>query len=139
MDVGGVKVAYLFVDDASELLPEIEKALIKYFQPLLNLTGQNKKNSTVQRKKILKVLDKRFTLAPIGEYYHDLLIVDAWITGRSQGVQGTSLLCAELREREPLIRPLVEYLAKKRGITADELWQQILNGEAADGLDEDEK
>lgn len=37
-EIGGVRVAYLFVDDA-ELLPEIETSLIVWFKPPLNRTG----------------------------------------------------------------------------------------------------
>lgn len=38
-EVGGVKIAYLFID-APELLPEIEKALITHFQPPFNVVGR---------------------------------------------------------------------------------------------------
>jgi len=73
---------------------------------------------------------KRLTLAPLGEYYQDLLIIDSWINSRTQGVQGTSLLCAKLQEREQKIKDRIKYLAEKRGIESEELWNQILNGEA---------
>lgn len=36
--IGGVRIAYLFVD-SPELLPNIEKALIQWFQPPLNYIG----------------------------------------------------------------------------------------------------
>lgn len=74
--------------------------------------------------------DKRLPIAPLGEYYEDLLIVDSWINERSMASQANSLLCSKLQERESRIRDRVDYLAKKRGINGDELWKQILKGEA---------
>jgi excinuclease UvrABC nuclease subunit len=41
--IGGVRIAYLYVD-APELLPEIETALIQHFQPLLNFTHIEENN-----------------------------------------------------------------------------------------------
>lgn len=74
--------------------------------------------------------DPRFTMPRPGEYYSDLLFIDSWINGRSQGQQACSLLCAKLMERESKIKARVEYLAKKRGMDAEDLWMQILRGEA---------
>ncbi len=82
---------------------------------------------------------ERFSISPLGEFYMDVLTVDAWINARSRSIQANSLLCAKLQEREPRVRERVAYLAKKRGISADELWQQILQGEATPmESDEDE-
>ena len=75
---------------------------------------------------------ERFSIAPIGEFYRDLLEVDAWINARTASVQANSLLCGKLQERESRIRERVSYLAKKRGISPDEMWVQILKGEAED-------
>ena len=36
--IGNIRIAYLFVD-MPELLPQIETALIEYFQPILNIRG----------------------------------------------------------------------------------------------------
>lgn len=62
----------------------------------------------------------------------DLLSVDAWINARSASAQANSLLCAKLQEREARIKERVAYLAKKRGISPEEMWIQILKGEADD-------
>lgn len=75
---------------------------------------------------------ERFSIAPIGEFYRDLLEVDAWINARTASTQANSLLCAKLQEREERIRQRVAYLAKKRGVSAEEMWLQILKGEAED-------
>ena len=64
------------------------------------------------------------------EYYRDLLEIDSWINGRTTGVQANSLLYAQLQSREREIRERVTYLARKRGINPNDLWAQILRGEA---------
>ncbi|WP_392530206.1 hypothetical protein [Nostoc sp. C117] len=74
--------------------------------------------------------DERLAIPGLGEYYNDVLTVDAWVNGRTKVVQAQSLLCAKLQERDKLIKERVEYLAKKRGITFDQMWEQILNGTA---------
>ena len=73
---------------------------------------------------------ERFSIAPLGEYYLDLLTIDSKINARSKAIQGNSLLCAKLQEREPKIRERVEYLAKKRGISPDDMWMLLLKGES---------
>lgn len=75
---------------------------------------------------------ERFSIAPIGEFYRDLLEVDAWINARTASTQANSLLCSKLQEREGRIRERVSYLAKKRGISPEEMWLQIVKGEAVD-------
>lgn len=75
---------------------------------------------------------ERFSIAPLGEFYRDLLEIDSWINARTAATQANSLLCAKLQEREAKIRERVAYLAKKRGISPDEMWVQILKGQAED-------
>ena len=67
--------------------------------------------------------DDRTVLAPVGEWYEDLLAADSTINSRSIATQGSSLLCAKLQERYPIIKERVEYLASKRGISFDECWK----------------
>ncbi|MGK7921967.1 MAG: hypothetical protein AB4080_18380 [Trichodesmium sp.] len=74
--------------------------------------------------------DERIMLSPLGEWYRDLLVVDSWINNRPKSQQATSLLCAKMQEREAKIQKRLEYLARKRGITAEELWIDILQGNA---------
>lgn len=73
--------------------------------------------------------ENRLTIVPIGEWYTDLLAIDAAINARTPGQQAASLLCSKLQEREQKIRDRVQYLADKRGITFDEMWQAIARGE----------
>lgn len=74
--------------------------------------------------------DGRFTIAPLGEFYEDVLTVDSWINNRTTATQANSLLCARLMQRQTEIRDRVEYLAEKRDISPKEMWVQILNGTA---------
>lgn len=72
--------------------------------------------------------DDRTVLAPLGEWYEDLLSADATINARSMSQQGSSLLCAKLQERYPVIKERIEYLANKRGISYDECWKLAVTG-----------
>lgn len=74
--------------------------------------------------------DERIVISPLGEYYDDVLTVDAWINNRSKANQANSLLCGKLREQEQKIKDRVAYLANKRRMSPDELWMLILKGEA---------
>jgi hypothetical protein len=80
--------------------------------------------SSVARK------DERLLVAPLGEYYDDLLAVYAFVADRTRSVQANFLLCEKLREEEPKVRESIAYLAKKRGVEPEKLWNQILKGEA---------
>lgn len=70
----------------------------------------------------------RLQIPPLGEWYQDLLRIDAVINDRSEPSQASALLCAKLQEREARIRERVQYLANKRGIPFDEMWDSILTG-----------
>lgn len=72
--------------------------------------------------------DDRLTVAPIGEWYEDLLTADSIINARSVSTQASSLLCAKLQEREPKIKERIEYLAKKRGLTYEDCWKLAVTG-----------
>jgi len=72
--------------------------------------------------------DDRTVLAPLGEWYEDLLAADSTINARSLATQGSSLLCAKLQERYLLIKERVTYLAQKRGIGFDECWKLCVTG-----------
>lgn len=73
---------------------------------------------------------KRLQVPALGEWYDDLLVIDSWINNRSKVVQAQSLLCAKLQERESKVKERISYLAKKRGISTDEMWSLILSGKA---------
>ena len=67
-------------------------------------------------------------MVQIGEYYQDMLTIDAFIAGRTPSAQAGSLLGAKLQEREPKIKERLQYLATKKGVTVEELTASILNG-----------
>lgn len=83
-----------------------------------------------QRNNAMPKKDDRLTISPLGEFYEDVLIVDAWINRRSLAFQANSLLCAKLQERIPLINERIAYLAEKRGVSPKDLWNAIRRGEA---------
>ncbi|MBD2057896.1 hypothetical protein H6F88_18035 [Oculatella sp. FACHB-28] len=84
-------------------------------------------SQTLIRQEMPKKTD-RLQIPGIGEWYADLLRIDATINERSEPQQASSLLCSKLQEREPRIRERVKYLADKRGITFEEMWNDILTG-----------
>ena len=81
--------------------------------------------------------NERIYTSPISEYYQDLLKIDSWVVGKTKASQAASLLCAKLQEREERIKERLEYLAKKRGMTSDELWKEILEDKADENLEKD--
>jgi len=76
-------------------------------------------------------------IGAIGEYYDNLLMVDATIRGVSVPQQAASLLCAKLQERATLITARLKYLAAKRGVTSEALWLEILKGNYQELTDEE--
>ena len=77
-----------------------------------------------------KVADDRIKLTQLGENYEDTLIVEAWLKGRTPGQEASSLLCAKLMQRKQVRDEMVAELARKRGITFEEMWDRIVTGEA---------
>lgn len=72
----------------------------------------------------------RFYIAPLGEYYDECLTVEAFIKKRTLANEGNSLLCAKLMEREQKREKILARLAKKRGISPETLWNDIVTGKA---------
>ncbi|WP_228055892.1 hypothetical protein [Lusitaniella coriacea] len=70
----------------------------------------------------------RFSIPALGEYYAVLLNLDSWVNARSTATQANSLLCAKLQERETRIMERLDFLAKLRNVTRDELIKQVLAG-----------
>lgn len=73
--------------------------------------------------------DDRLVIAPLGEAYEDLLAIDAFLAGNSVPQQGKSSLSAYLKQKKPYIEEGVRYLARKRQITFEEMWDLILTGQ----------
>jgi hypothetical protein len=72
--------------------------------------------------------DRRLVLPALGEYYDDLLKYDSEMDNATKAQKARSLLGAKLQEREPLILRRLEYLARKRGISVEELQLLMLSG-----------
>jgi hypothetical protein len=83
---------------------------------------------TQKRLKPMPKKSERLQIPSLGEWYGDLLAIDARINERSEPNQAHSLLCSKLQEREERIKKRVEYLAQKRGIASEEMWKQLVTG-----------
>jgi hypothetical protein len=70
----------------------------------------------------------RFYINYIGECYDDALVVEAILKNRTKAAEAASLLCAKLQEREARRNYMVQYLANKRGISFEDMWNQLLTG-----------
>jgi hypothetical protein len=83
---------------------------------------------------------KRIQIPDLGEYYNDMLRIEAVLKNRTLPQEASILLCATLHQREEHRRRMVEYLAHKRQISFEEMWQQLLDGTyaplASEELDE---
>lgn len=77
---------------------------------------------------MVDMADARIRIPELGEWYADLIAVDSTINGKSIPQQALSLLCSTLQSREERIKKRVKYLAVKRGVTFEEMWLQILQG-----------
>lgn len=71
---------------------------------------------------------KRFFVSDLGEYHMDCLKVEAALKRRNQTAEAASLLITELDERQNKRENMVAYLAKKRNLSYDEIWTQLLTG-----------
>ena len=71
----------------------------------------------------------RLQLPALGEWYSDLLKLDAKANNRSEPMQAQTLLIEKLKERESEIKERVEYVAKKNGASFDETWMALLKDE----------
>ena len=73
---------------------------------------------------------KRMWVSGLGEYYSDCLMVEAFCKDRTIAFEGGSLLGSKLQEREARRDKIVAYLAKKRRITPEKMWEDIVSGKA---------
>ncbi len=72
--------------------------------------------------------DDRFKIAPLSEYYEDLLRADAFLARNTLPGQAKSDLQAYLAQKEVKIKEKITYLAEKRNISYKEMWNQIQSG-----------
>ncbi|MGV0024868.1 hypothetical protein [Phormidesmis priestleyi] len=71
---------------------------------------------------------KRFPVGPLSEHDDDWLTVWAWLANRSKSAQAGSLVSIGINEKKTEIERILEYVAKKRGMSPDELFEKILDG-----------
>ncbi len=78
--LGEVKILF-YMDEAPELLPEIEKALIKHFDPPLNVVGRAKKTPPISKTPSLSE-----TFAAFGASVNSLLEVTESILDTTKSI-----------------------------------------------------
>jgi hypothetical protein len=83
---------------------------------------------TIKLKEKMPKTTERQYIAYLGEYYDDAWTIEAELKGKTKTIEGASLLCAKLQEREEKRTKMVQYLADKRAISFKEMWRQILTG-----------
>lgn len=84
------------------------------------------KPKVVDGKDPLPTSRPRVTISDLGEYYYDLLTIEARLKNRTLANESNSLICAKLMERAPTRERMLKYLAWKRGITEQEVIRLIL-------------
>lgn len=72
------------------------------------------------------MLEEQIHLENLGEYYRDMLQLEAFIKNSSLTAQAENLLCAQLFQRNQYRNEVLEHLAWKRQISIEELESQIL-------------
>jgi hypothetical protein len=77
-----------------------------------------------------RMASDRFWVSALGEPYMDMLTVEAWLKRRTLAAEGNSLLCAKLMQRQAYREQIVAELARKRGISFEQMWDDILLGRA---------
>lgn len=81
---------------------------------------------------MVKQKREKILTSALSELYADLLKIDAWLAGNSKSAQAKSLIQAKLNEKEGKIHARIEQIAKKKGMSKDELWDAILADTAGD-------
>ena len=81
--------------------------------------------------------DERFKMTPLSEYYEDLLKADAFLARNTQSAQARFILQSSLVEKKEKIHEGVSYLARRRNVSFEEMWDRIQAG-TADGTSKQE-
>lgn len=115
----GVRIAYLFVD-APELLPEIEKALIQWFQPPLNFIDNQSSPMRQVKSKPRKTCNTEITTVRHPEV--ELLKVFLQLPTVAARQQGATELRIFLLEEE---KEFLKQVAAKKGITLSHLMRSL--------------
>ena len=74
-------------------------------------------------------MPERIYISNIGEYFDDCLTIEATLNNRTRSAELASLASERLMQKKNTREELVQYLADKRGISFEEMWQLILAGE----------
>lgn len=117
--MGGVKIAYLFVD-APELLLEVEKALIQWFQPPLNFVDNPSSPMRQAKRKPQEM--PNIEMITVGHSKVELLKAFLHLPTVTARQEGATELRIFLLEEE---KELLKRVAAKKGITLSHLMRSL--------------
>lgn len=88
-----------------------------------------------QNKRVLStpksnMASDRMQITRPGEYYMDALKIEAFLKNNTVAGEAKSLICARLMQRKDYREEMLDWVARKRGVTRQELIDAILAGEA---------
>lgn len=88
-----------------------------------------------QNKRVLStpknnMASDRMQITRPGEYYMDALKIEAFLKNNTVAGEAKSLICARLMQRKDYREEMLDWVARKRGFTRQELIDAILAGEA---------
>ena len=72
-------------------------------------------------------MPKRFTIGPLGEHDDHWLAVWSALTGKSKAALATSVIGLRVKQNKETVRELLDYSAKLRGMSSDDLFEAILS------------
>lgn len=75
-------------------------------------------------------MPKRITLPLLSEHDDDWLRIMAWLNNTSKSTQAANSVSAHVRQQKAEMQEMLNYIAQKRGITAQELMKSVLEGRA---------
>lgn len=129
--IGKVKIAYLFVEDVT-LLRSIESALIAWFQPPLNISGNpaNFVSANSNTPKLVNGIGKVMMQLPMTTFKQ--LTLWSWLEAQNCSQLCSNVVAAWAESNEEQFLADIESRAKDMGKTRDELIQEIFD---AAGLD----
>ena len=120
--IEGVRVAYLHIDQPS-LLPQIEQAMIEWFNPRLNKTS------------VATAKQKRLSLKGFSDFHYKWGKLWSFAKNRPLSKLIVDVFEARIEANKSEIEMMMRDIAEQRGITYEELVDQIMNGESDDDDD----
>lgn len=88
------------------------------------------KNEGIPSTPPKNMASERLQISKPGEYYMDALRLEAFLKNNTIAGEAKSLICARLMQRQDYRNEMLDWVARKRGVSRQELIDAILSGEA---------